>query len=279
MIVLIASGYVSIFIAIGLMVSAGTRESRVSLVVLLLIWVSLVVFVPSTLGTLATKWMPYVQSVDQFNTAKQIALEPIDTDYVNRLQAHKEQQHKPGNVSSKLTQLLKTSPEKFEGLARLEYERVDDKELFLKAERVNEEVDIRERLNREYLMAQIGQVQSARAITRLSPAAIVQYALESMAGTGLNRHLQFLEGVHRHIRQFRKFIVDMDKADTESLHLIGIPEGMSKNPISPRAIPTYEDKITFRETFNAAMVDMLLLVFLFCMFIFGAFLVFIHSEV
>ena len=259
LIMLIASCYVGIFIAIGLMISAGTRDTRVSLVVLLLIWVSGVVFMPSTLGTLATKWMSPIQTVHQLQTTKEAAKEQLDTDFYSRFFAIKEKQLKQGGEDM--------------------MNKMSDEGLHLAAERVNKEVNLLEQFNREHLGAQIAQVQRARYITRFSPAAIVQYALESMAGTGLNRHLQFLEGVHLHIRQFRNFVTETDSADTESLHILGVPEGMSKKPISPQALPSFADKITFRDTFNAAIVDMLLLVLLFGVFLLGAFLVFIRSDV
>ena len=245
MIMLIASGYTSIFIAVGLMVSASTRDSRVSLVVLLIIWVALVVFMPSTLGTLATKWMSPVQTAHQQKMARSSALNQINDDFNEQLGS----------------------------------QETDTAVLHIRAELVNKDVEIRERLNREHLTAQLAQVKRARMVTRFSPAAIVQYALESMTGTGLNRHLQFLEGVHLHIRQFRDFITETDRADPESLHIIGVPEGMSKKPISPEALPRFEDKITFSDTFNAAIVDMLLLFLLFGVFLSGAFLVFIRSDV
>ena len=54
---------------------------------------------------------------------------------------------------------------------------------------------------------------------------------------------------------------------------------MSKKPISPQALPRFEDDITFSDTFNAAIVDMLLLVLLFSVFLSGAFLVFMRSDV
>ena len=159
------------------------------------------------------------------------------------------------------------------------WETEGDEELALKAELVNRDVETRERFNREYLEAQIAQVQRARVVTRFSPAAIVQYALESMAGTGFNRHLQYLEHVHDYTRQFRQFIVETDRADTESRHLIGIPEGMSEKPFSSEAIPKFEDKIAFSDTFNTATLDLLLLVLLLGVFFSGAFLIFIRSEV
>ena len=287
MIVLIASGYAGIFIAIGLMVSASTRESRVSLVMLLIIWVALVVFMPSTLGTLAQKWMAPVQTVHQREMAKESALNQVDESFYAQLEAKLQ----VSSLLSEFMQLMKTSPEKVgefaagkekeltSELAKLQSREVDSEELQIKAELVNKDVEIRERLNRAHLAAQIAQVQRARGITRFSPAAIVEYALESMAGTGLNRHLQFLARVDLHIKAFRNFIVETDRADTESPHIIGIPESMSKKPISSRALPTYEDKITFSDTFNAAMVDILLLMLLFVVFLSGAFLVFIRSEV
>ena len=81
LILLIAFSYTGIFVGLGLMVSAGTREPRVSLVVLLLIWVATVIFMPSTLGTLSTKWMPPVQTIDQFHASRDAPLKQIDTDY------------------------------------------------------------------------------------------------------------------------------------------------------------------------------------------------------
>ena len=291
MILLIASGYASIFIAVGLMVSASTRDSRISLVVLLIVWVALVVFMPSTLGTLATKWTPPVQTAHQRKMAKRSALEQINANFDERMRNKQEAQLPAGSLLHRLQELWKTSPAAAEKLAKeneeeirlaiaeLESQKADVEELHIRAELVNKDVEIRERLNREHLMAQLAQVQRARTVTRFSPAAIVQYALESMTGTGLNRHLQFLEGVHLHIRQFRNFITETDRADTESLHIIGVPEGMSKKPISPQALPSFEDKITFSDTFNAAIVDMLLLVLLLGVFLSGAFLVFIRSDV
>ena len=85
MIMLIASGYASIFIAVGLMVSASTRDSRVSLVVLLIVWVALVVFMPSTLGTLATKWMSPVQTAHQRKMARSSALDQINDDFKKQM--------------------------------------------------------------------------------------------------------------------------------------------------------------------------------------------------
>ena len=281
-ILLIASCYAGIFVGLGLMVSAGTREPRVSLVVLLLIWVAAVIFMPSTLGTLSTKWMPPVQTIDQFRDARKAALKQINDDYGARMRAIKEKKSPNLPSLSELQKLYETSPEAAMAAAeklRGAWESEGDEELALKVELISRDVETRERLNRERLDAQVAQVQRARAVTRLSPAAIVQYALESMAGTGFNRHLQYLEHVHQHTKQFRQFIVETDRADIQSPHFIGIPKGMSQKPVVSEAIPKFEDKIAFSDTFNTATLDLLLLVLLLGVFISGAFLVFIRSEV
>lgn len=310
LIVLIASIYAGIFIAGGLMVSASTRDSQVSLVVVLLMWVTLVVFTPSTLGTLATKWMVPVQTPNQLERTKQAGIAQLDTEINKRLANLREEPRNKGNFFDKLMERTKSSskeplsPPKHppglpapsisnvdspnasrhgqkdaEELAPAAGQKLANERLSLKADRVNKDVALRERLNREHFASQIAQVRRARGITRFSPASIVQYALESMAGTGLNRHLQFLEGVQRHIKQFRHFIIETDYRDTASRHIIGIPEGMSKKPISSEALPIFEDEITFTNTFNAAVVDILLLVLLLGVFLLGAFLIFVRSEV
>ena len=281
-ILLIASCYAGIFVGLGLMVSAGTREPRVSLVVLLLIWVAAVIFMPSTLGTLSTKWMPPVQTMDQFRDARKAALKQINDDYGARMRAIKEKKSPNLPSLSELQKLYETSPEA--AIAESEklrgaWETEGDEELALKAELIKRDVETRERFNRERLDAQVAQVQRARTVTRLSPAAIVQYALESMAGTGFNRYLQYLEHVHQHTKQFRQFIVETDRADIQSRHFIGIPKGMSQKPVASEAIPKFEDKIAFSDIFNIATLDLLLLVLLLGVFISGAFLVFIRSEV
>ena len=278
-IILIASCYTALFIAVGLIISATTRESRFSLVVLLLIWVTVVVFTPSTLGTLATKWMPPVETHHQFQMTKRAAIAQIESDFLDEMSAAKARQLKGGNILSKLQKLSKMSPEAAKASAASVYDKSNDVELRHMAARVNKDVEIREHFNRRQLEAQSAQVQHARAITQISPAAIVQYSIESMAGTGFNRHLQFLEHVHLYLRQFRNFIVEMDSRDTESLHIIGIPKGMSKKPVSPRAIPKFEDKITFTDAFRTANMKILMLFLLLSVSLFVAFLVFSRASV
>lgn len=277
-IIFIASIYAGIFIAIGLIMSAVTQDSRLSLMVLMIIWVTLVVFMPFTLGTLATKWMQPVQTLHQFDRSKQALIDHLSMNFSEQVDALKKERFRDGNIFNRLMKLMETSPEEAKKLARLEYEKVDHEELHIKAERVNKDVEIREHLSQAHLNAQLAQVKLARNITRFSPAAVVQYALESMAGTGLSHYLQFLKRARFHIRQFRDFIAEVDHRDVTSLHILGIPEGMSKKPVSLKAVPIFEDKITFPETFSAAILDIMMLVLLLGISLSGALIVFMRSD-
>lgn len=240
----IAILYASLFLALGLLVSARVSRSAVSLVILLLIWVTFVVFVPSTLASIAGGFSS-----------------PMSTD---------ELWQRRGELYAK----------RWERYDAYFAERVErSKEIQFKGEHVIAEAEEQERVNEEHLAQQIAQVKVARGTTRVSPIAISQHLFESFAGTGFERHLQFLENTKTHARQFRKFIADTDSGDPESSHIIGIREGMSEKPVNPAAVPKFEDKLSLSKDFNAAAVDLLLLMLFVIVLLSGAYLAFVRVEV
>ena len=241
---IIAVLYTGLFLALGLLVSARVSRSAVSLVILLLIWVTFVVFVPSTLASIAGGFSS-----------------PMSTD---------ELWQRRGELYAK----------RWERYDAYFAERVErSKEIQFKGKHVIAEAEEQERVNEEHLAQQIDQVKFARRTTQISPIAIAQHLIESFAGTGFERHLQFLENTRTHARQFRKFIADTDSGDPESSHIIGIRQGMSEKPVNPAAVPKFEDTLNLSQDFNAAMMDLLLLVLLFVVLLSGAYLAFVRVEV
>ena len=134
-------------------------------------------------------------------------------------------------------------------------------------------------MHEERLKQRISQVNRARTIARLSPVTIVEYLLESFAGTGFGRHLQFLENVQSYEPQFREFIADTDSADPDSLHFLGVSEGMSVKSVNPEAVPKFEDTLNFSRDFNTAAMDLLLLTLFFLVIFSGASLAFVRVEI
>lgn len=80
-------------------------------------------------------------------------------------------------------------------------------------------------------------------------------------------------------REYREFVVDTDKADPESLHIIAVREGMSQKPVSPEAVPKFEDTLNFSKDFNTAAVDLLLLALFVIVLLSGVYLAFVRVEV
>lgn len=237
--------YTSLFLALGLLVSARLHRSSVSLIILLLVWITFVSFIPSTLASIASG----------FSSS-------MSTDELRKRQNQLYQQHSD-DYDTRIQDTLPFS------LKRMQ----------LKSEFVIKDVADQERLRQEHLNQQILQVQHARAINRISPAAILQHLLEVFAGTGWKRHLQFLENVQRYARHYREFVMDTDRTDPESLHLIGVREGMSKQNVSPAAIPIFEDTLSLRKDFNSAAMELLVLIMFLVVFLVGAYLALVRSEI
>ena len=236
----IALLYTCLFLALGLLVSTRVQRSAVSLVILLLTWVTLVVFMPSVLALIANGFSS-----------------PMSKDELWVLQKQINDKH------------------------RKEYQRSrpNSETLHAGGKYVTQEAAEQERLIEKRLDEQIAQVQRARSITRISPTAILQHLLESFAGTGFERHLQFLENAQRYAQEYRKFVVDADRGDPASLHLMGVRRAMSQKPVSPESIPIFEDTISLSKDFNAAAIDLLLLMLFFVVLLSGAYLAFVRVEV
>ncbi len=235
--------YTCLFIALGLLISASVRESGVSLVVLLLIWVSFVVFMPNTLASIGSRTSVPIAYMEFWTQRMRLADEARDA-YRNKY----------GDSQ--------TSPS-----------------VHILGEYVTTEAEEYERFNEAYLKQQIEQGKRARAITRISPTAMTQRLFESFAGTGFERHLQFIENVQRYAREYREFVIDTDRADPESLHVVGIQEGMSQKPVNPEAIPKFKDTRNLTRDFNTAAADLLLLVLFLIVIASSAYLAFIRLEI
>ena len=243
----IALLYTCLFLALGLLVSARAQQSAVSLLILLLTWVTFVVFMPSTLASLASGFSSSM-SRDEY-------------------------EERYGQSDAKLRRTWQRS------WYWADKSELDERTLTKIGEWHTKTAVSEERLHEGHLTFKITQVQRARAITSISPAVLLQHLLESFAGTGLDRHQQFIENVQRYAREYREFVVDMDRGDPESLHIIGVREGMSQKPIDPEAVPKFEDTRNIGKDFNTAATELLLLMLFVMVLLAGAYLAFVRVEI
>ena len=247
-IVFIAFVYVSIFLGLGLLISSRVSSSSTSLTILLLIWTVWIVLLPSTIGALTS------------------GLQPTMTR--NELAARR--QSLASAFFDQYDELWRKIPSR---------EIPATEETLLWSKYLTEDAKDNEKLNEEHLDAQVNQIQFARSITRISPASSVQYAIESLAGTGFMRHVQFLEQVRRYADEFRTFLIETDRTDPESPHALGPKEGTSQKPVRFESIPKFEDRISFSGAYNAAATDTLLLLLFAVVLFAGALLSFLHADI
>ena len=248
LIICVALIYTSIFIFLGILVSSRVRESSTSLAILLLIWTVWVVLLPNALGSVGNR-LHARPSAREFMAQARDSREDLQERYFARIKEPPKQET-PATIATALG-----------------------------AEYVNKDAELRDRLHAGYLSEELRQIQTARSLTRISPAAIVQYAFEGLAGTGLPRHLDFISQTRQHAKQFRQFLIDTDRADPASPHAVGIPEGTSQKPVNFDAVPKFEDQHHFSSDFDAAIVDLLLLILFLLVLFVGTFLSFLSMEI
>ena len=251
-ILLIATLYVSIFIALGLLVSARARLSSVSLVVLLLIWTVFVLLMPATLGSISRGLKPTMTS-DEYRSRRSELWTDIWNQYDVDSSAMQDEPMTREIPPNRITASWSAA--------------------------FTKEAHAHEKLNEEQLRSQISQIQLARNLSRTSPTAILQYAIEALAGAGLSRHLDFLDQVRQYGAEFRRFLIETDAADPESPHAIGVWIGGSQKPVNFDAIPKFEDRVSFSASLNAALVDVLLLILFLIVLFGGGYLSFLRVDI
>ncbi|RKU25041.1 hypothetical protein C6497_16845 [Candidatus Poribacteria bacterium] len=241
--------YISIFIVLGLFVSTLTNNASTSLVILLLIWVIWVILVPSTVGTIMSG--VNIPSIERGPS-------PVFFARNGLLERYEEQ----GLGDEAPTRTRPPSPA-----------------TLLWAEFMDEEVQEWKRLNKEFLNAQIYQIQVARDFNRVSPTAILQYAIESLAGTGFQRHLNFMRNAENYETEFNAFLISADRADPDSLHVPFVREGMSTKPVPFESIPKFQDKVHLEDAFKEAIPNAMLLFLFFVVLFAGTHLSFQRKEI
>ncbi len=242
--------YLSIFIALGLFVSSLTNRSATSLVILLLLWVIWVLLIPATFGTILSG-LNQPLSTQDYKAQRSSQRKEI----TERYEARGLYDHVPTRVRPPTDATL------------------------LWAQFLNEEQRADHRGNKEFLSTRIHQIQVARELNRISPTAIVQYAVESLAGTGFQRHLDFLKNAERYADTFNDFLISADRADPDSLHVPFVREGMSDKPVSFESIPKFQDSVRLGDAFKGATLDVMLLLLFFIVLFAAAHVSFQRKEI
>ena len=248
----ISAIYISMFLWLGLFISSQFANSSSSLLTLLLIWIVFVVLIPNTMGVFASGFQQ-VSSRNEISRITKAKEDEID----NRHKAG-DKLYRTGSPSDK--------PPKIEVLR-------------MWADYLNEHADAKGSINDEHLNKQFAQIEFTQQITRLSPAAIYKYAVESLSGTGFARHKRFVQHARRYRQQVVDFIKSEDRGDNDSYHVYLVKEGLSQKPVAFNSIPKFSEQLTLNIIFEGAALDLTLLVSLALLLFMAAVLGFTRSDI
>jgi len=198
--------YITLFIGIGILVSAITRNSSLSFLLLLVIWIGGVFIVPR-LGVMAAGQLIPVESVAQLE-AKQEAFRKARWD----------------QYSTELTQVWQSREQEMEGMSDAERQEYrDNKEWnWLEEDDVSRKqvqsdiIGNNRRLLEEAQNKKRVQERLAFNIARISPVSSYQLAAMKLAGTDIDLKIRYEETMRAYKDEFTDYIVK--KQDVEGGH-------------------------------------------------------------
>jgi len=190
--------YVTLFIGIGILVSAITRNSSLSFLLLLVIWIGGVLIIPR-LGVMAAGQLVPVESVAQLE-AKQEAFRKARWD----------------QYSADLTEVWQGREAEMEGMTEeerqayrddMEWDWLEEDDASRKQIRTDI-VENNRRLLEEAQNKKRVQEQLAFNIARISPVSSYQLAAMKLAGTDIDLKVRYEESMRAYKDDFTEYILD-----------------------------------------------------------------------
>ncbi|MFB0521106.1 MAG: ABC transporter permease subunit [Desulfatiglandales bacterium] len=256
--VVLAFVYVSIFVLLGILISSRTAHSANSMVMLLLVWVGLVILIPS-LGRVITEITSKGSNPQKCQRRVKETTKQVDAEM---------NAGKFGPKAGKLGSLAESNPP-----ARARY--------------INALTDAENRVIEDCHNQMLAQAFAGRNYTCISPAAVYRRASEAIAGTGINHCVSLYEQIKRYQAQLRDYIRDEDREDPNSLHLLFDEvwptkswNAISKRPVSFDAVPKFQEgDLALGQSLKLAIWDIGLLVLFNLVFFAASFVSFLRYDV
>ncbi|MBN1506466.1 MAG: ABC transporter permease subunit [Sedimentisphaerales bacterium] len=216
--------YLSLFLLLGMFVSSRVTHSVSSIVILLLLWAGVVVLIPS-FGSIIAQAAVRLPSTGQFRDSLVNTMLQYDRDA---------EAGKYGKNAHELWQEDRNHPSVNAPAA---------------ARYCNEKAAAMSKLWDELYNRMLAQAHAGRNAVCLSPIVLYQRAAETIAGTGIQR----CADLYRQTRQYRddltRYVLDQDKDDPNSLHLLFDSEysvenwtAISKKPVDFATVPKFQER-------------------------------------
>jgi ABC-type transport system involved in multi-copper enzyme maturation permease subunit len=201
---------ISCFTVFGLLTSIIAKNSNVSLLISLSLWLIFVIVIPNT----ALFWARNFFSIDNADIIEQRIIQEFDDLNKNA---------PPGSWSSSGDPFYY----RHELRANLQMSRM-----------------LKEKQHRDsYYQDMMGQFENTRNITLLSPVSLFDYLVEAFLGGGYFRFRKNWEGLHSFQEQFLSYFKEIDAADVKSPHWYNPHETYSttRKSVNYEEVPQYTE--------------------------------------
>jgi ABC-type transport system involved in multi-copper enzyme maturation permease subunit len=248
--------YLSVFITLGLFVSARTSRSSTSFLILLFIWVIFVTVIPKLSVMTAAQIKP-IPSVHEITAKKDAFLQQVQggaqKEVLNWIKANGP---KPGEDQKVFQDRLKKYLEDFQQEST---KKIDENNAALE---------------RDYQLRKVAQQNLAVNLSRISPASALMFSTMSLARTGIDEHERFLAS----IRAFKPIWTKWANAKMmQNLDFSGAGQ-TAKVVLDDMPVHTFEPE-TLGKSFARTLPDFILMVVLTLVFFAGAYISFLKADV
>jgi len=260
-IIILAVLYLSIFILLGMFVSARTAYASHSMIMLLFIWVVLVILVPGLGRIIADIKYRDVNATELNRKLKET------NDLINQNALAGRYGDNATSYSWRLEDPINNPS------ARKRY--------------LDALVEAENQVYYSHHNNMLAQVIEGRSFTCMSPSVIFQRASEIIAGTGINRCGDLFEQINRYRKELNEFITTRDQQDLSSIHLIFKDQNairdwgiISKKPADFDTVPKFQErKLALGESLQLAIWDIGLLALFNLAFFTASFVSFLRYDV
>ena len=249
--VLISVVYLASCTSLGLLISAHSPSRRVSLTTVLFVWVSMVLLWPQMGKTIAEL---FHEEVHELEHTKYVYEHGDGTFTWHPIRGY------AFDLAMEDNRLDPTFIKKFS--SALQSERTHHQEL-----------------ENALLRSRVQQVNLAQNIVRVSPMGAYQYAMETMAGTGLPRYRHFIDQARSYAQYFEGVLLAIDRADSRSLHIPLVKNGLSTQKVELEQVPVFSEDLSAASLARSAVVDLVELGFFAVFTYLAAYLVWLRSSI
>ena len=263
--------YFTFFIAFGLLVSAFTKRSAVSFLILLVAWVCLVLIVPRAATMTAGQVAP-VTSVAEIESQK-------DRFRTDRWRSY-------GMERSKLWEERRTAMEGMTEQERNDYMTANrqawDEEEATAREAATEEMNEHSRkLDEELRNEKMAQEKLAFTLSRFSPASAYKLTAMNLADTGTSLKNEYEDAMKNYRTTFTQFVESKREEERRANRGRRGPGGDNDDePLDLAELPRFDSpEQTFKEAVEPTIIDLGILSVFSVLAFAGAFLSFIRYDV